>query len=692
MIFLRQAGSTVLLLFLTAAATAQDYDLVLEEIVVTAEAREENLQVVPVAVTAFSAAEIRSAGIESTSDFIALTPNVTFDDSFTVGNSYVSIRGVTQINNADSPVAIVVDGVPQNNQKQFKMDLYDIQSIEVLKGPQGALYGRNAIGGAVVINTLQPTNEFESYVQGGVGNGGFWRAAAAISGPIVEDTLLFRLTGSHKESDGLISNAYLGEDVDFYNSDDIRGKLMWFASDNLIVDFRLASSRLEGGAVYDVAFFDNTGPDNTNTEQSPITDILGDSERKIDEVSVKLDWATVGGTFTSITAYTDVGEIYYGDLDFCNPVDCPQGFFGFGQVDQSQDLEVELLSQEIRFTSPDEADFRWALGAYYLGTDRGLTTQATLTQAGNFPIVFSQEENDNHAWAVFGQAEYDINESWEISGSLRYDDDTRKQTDASTGATRKTSFSAWQPKATLTWYVTDEQLLYVTYAQGFRSGGFNGIGGREFLDENVDNFELGYKSTHMDNRLRLNAAVFHSKSSDFQFFFVDLSAGGAQVIDNLDEVTLQGGEVELEVLVSSIFRLFGSIGLLDSSIEKISPDLAVPAEVGNKSPKTTDYTFNIGGEFNFPLGSLQGTFRLDYERRGDKYWHPDNVDVMGPVDLLNLRATLSGEQWAVTLWGKNIGDEFYYEDFNATPFTGLAWNIGFPTRPATYGLDFRYDF
>jgi outer membrane receptor protein involved in Fe transport len=137
----------------------------IEEIVVTAQRREEKLQDVPVSVVAFNETAIRQAGIRNTADFLALTPNVSFDQSFTVGNSFVTMRGVEQINNADSPVAVVVDGVPQGNQKQLKMELYDVERIEVLEGPQGALYGRNAIGGAINIITKQPTNDFSGFAQ-----------------------------------------------------------------------------------------------------------------------------------------------------------------------------------------------------------------------------------------------------------------------------------------------------------------------------------------------------------------------------------------------------------------------------------------------------------------------------------------------------------------------------------------------
>ena len=671
----------------------QNESLALEEIIVTAEAREENLQAVPVAVTAFSARDILSAGIQSTADFIAFTPNVTFDDSFTVGNSFVTVRGVAQINNADSPIAIVVDGVPQNNQKQFKMELYDIERIEVLKGPQGALYGRNAIGGAVNIITKGPTEAFEGFVNVGAGNAGQRNVQAAVSGPLVEDKLLFRLAGSYREADGLIDNTFLNTEVDFVESTDFRARLLWRPAEAWNVDFRLATSTLDGGAIYDAAFWDNTGPNNTNEERSPVTDILGDSERTIDEFSVRVDYAVDAGTFTYIGAYTDIAEDYFGDLDFCNPVDCPGGFFGFGQVDQAQDLEVELLSHELRWTSNEDARFRYTAGVFAITTDRSLSTIATLADLGNVPIVQSFEENDNTAWSVFAQGEYDLNDDWELSVSLRYDEDEREQTDTTTGTSREASYDEVQPKVTLTWTPADDQLLYATYARGFRSGGFNGIGGREFRPETVDNVELGYKSTWMEDRILFNAAIYQSMSEDFQFFFVDINAGGAQVIDNLDEVTLTGFEAEFKAIINSAWSVYASLGIQDSEIDEISPTLAVPAEVGNKTPKTTEHTFNIGTQFDFPVGaSLDGFLRIDFEQRGDKYWHPDNVDVMDSINLLNARAGLGNDNWSITIWGRNLTDEFFYEDFNAVAFTGLPWNIGWPTRPRTYGVDFRYDF
>lgn len=272
---------------LVAAQSTND-GLMLEEVTVTAQRRAERLQDVPVAVTAFTAAEIEARGIGSTRDVLPMTPNVTYDESFTVGNSFVSIRGVAQINNADSPVAVVVDGVPQNSQKQLRMELFDVERIEVLKGPQGALYGRNAIGGAINIVTREPTNEFDGWAQVGAGSGNLRSVSGAVSGPIVEDKLLFRLSGAYKDSDGNIENVFLHEKVDFYESKDVRARFLINATDDLTIDLRGSFSDIDGGAVMD-ASMDPTLSGNANREVLPRSDILGSSAREISDATVKIE-------------------------------------------------------------------------------------------------------------------------------------------------------------------------------------------------------------------------------------------------------------------------------------------------------------------------------------------------------------------------------------------------------------------
>jgi len=658
--------------------------LALEEVVVTAEQREENLQEVPVSVTAFTANEIASAGIESSQDFINLTPNVTLDDSFTVGNTFVTIRGVAQINNADSPVAVVIDGVSQGNQKQFKQELFDIERIEVLRGPQGALYGRNAIGGAINIVTKQTGNEIDGFVKSGVSNGGGKKLIAGVGLPLVEDKLFLRLAANYKDSDGLIENITVKQKVDNSTSKDFRTKLLWLVSDDLSVDLRYNYSDLEGGAISDSAL--GGGADiNSGKSLKPSSNILGYSQREIDDFSVKLDWQLDTMSVTYIGAYTDLQESYFGDLDFT-----PAEF-----LDQTQDLDVELNSHELRFTSSDEQELRWIAGIYYQNTKRKLHTVARVEPAsaplfggtGYLTLIDTVDNNDNTASAVFSQFEFDISDTTELSFSLRYDRDERDQISSGQSET----FSAWQPKLSLTHQLNDDHMIYGTFSTGFRSGGFNADGSL-FDDEYLSNYEVGFKSSLWDQRMSLNGAVFFSKSKDFQYFFIDLNRGGAQVIDNIDKTDILGAELEFQVLATENLRFFGGLGITDSKIKTFD---AFPNQVGRHTPKTTKYTGNLGAQYTVDINAdWEASARVDIERRGQKYWHPDNVESLDPVTLVGARLALASDAITVSLWGRNLSDEVYFADFNDLSYSGLpsGQDLGFLAQPRTYGVDFEYKF
>src|SRR5688500_6384633 len=187
----------------------------LEEVIVTARKRDEASLDVPVAVNVFTAADIAAAGIERPQDFIDLTPNMTLVQTQNQGTSFVTVRGISQARNSEPSVAVLIDGVAMANPSQFNQELVDIESIEVLKGPQGALYGRNAIGGAIIINTKAPTAEFESNVMVGYDSGPGYRARGALSGPITEN-LRYRASVSYLDTEGYIDNALLGEEADPY--------------------------------------------------------------------------------------------------------------------------------------------------------------------------------------------------------------------------------------------------------------------------------------------------------------------------------------------------------------------------------------------------------------------------------------------------------------------------------------------
>jgi len=684
----------VVLLGALPLAHAQDAHT-LDTIIVTSQGRSEELQKAAAPIAVFSEVHIQDAGIANTADFVRLVPNMGYDTSFTIGNSFVRMRGIQQLNNADAPVAVVVDGVPQNNQKEFKMDLFDIEQIEVLRGPQGALYGRNAVAGAIVINTKQPGNFNEGFIQGEIGGYGLRKFSGSTSGPIIEDRLFYRFSLSGSDFDGAINNAYLGEKVDWTRGHDLRGQLKWLPGENSQLEWRMNSSALRGGAVFDTSFPANN-PDNTNTWQEPISDFLGSSSRRIKSSSLKYHLEGRAMTLTSITGYTNIYEDYYGDLDFCNPITCPGGLFDvLGQTSQSQILNVYQLSQELRLSSPDDASIQWTTGAYVLNTRRKLDTiDHQLDFDPPLLLTDTREGNRNQAWALFGQVQFPLGDADLVGVSLRLDHDRRRQRNFESDIVLGKSYSAWQPKLTWSHDFNDTRMGYLTAGRGFRSGGFNGIGIPEFKPELLTSYELGYKSSWLDNQITFNTALFYQYDKDYQFFYINLDLGAGQVIANLDRVEIMGLESELNWRIQPGLEVFASLGLLDSRIKEVgqlSTDL--PITKGRRAPRTEPYNAVIGSQWNFPLGAYRGMFRFDVSRNGTRTWEADNRYLMDPVTLVNTRFTFFGSsRWNLTAWANNLLNHRYYADFSSDAFGGLGRDIGFPAPGRRYGLNLRYDF
>ena len=260
-------------------ASAQTSDL--SEIIVTARKRDESFQNVPITVDVFTEQTIQSAGIESPRDFVAMVPNMTLVEVQNVGNSFITIRGISQARNSEPSVAVLVDGVLETNPYEFDQELSDIQQIEVLKGPQGALYGRNAIGGAIIIRTADPSDHFEGSGKVGVGNGVSEKAQMAVSGPIDSaGTLKYRASVNFYNTDGFLQNTYLDHKADPYRDYSGRLRLLWKPSDQWSADLRVFRDRVETTAYYYVIPRDDeanpfstfTTAPNANDVTSPIQD------------------------------------------------------------------------------------------------------------------------------------------------------------------------------------------------------------------------------------------------------------------------------------------------------------------------------------------------------------------------------------------------------------------------------------
>jgi iron complex outermembrane recepter protein len=492
----------------------------LEEIIVTARKRDESFQNVPITLSVFTAQEIKAAGIEAPRDFIAMVPNMTLVEVQNVGNSFVTIRGISQARNSEPSVAVLVDGVLEPNPYMFSQELYDIRQIEVLKGPQGALYGRDAIGGAIIVHTADPTDHFEGNALVGIGNGLSEKGQLALSGPIDSaGTLKYRASLNVYNTDGYLENTYLDRKADPYRNYSGRLRLLWTPSDQLSADFRFVYDYVDTTAYYYIIpradelnpFSALTTPGDANDTHSPIqNNNLGSDTRSILDTALKLDYRLAYGTITSITDYNHTKEIDTGDAYDFRPVmtslvyaataGVPLAIGGPFDESQSQFIDVQTYSQELRFTSPVVSGFSWIAGAYFLHTERFISTGNLVDRglgvprvyytpivdpanpvATNTSATFLADSQNNNAWAIFANATYEFNKQWELDLAIRYDEDQRQnRTDTpaaflpvgtppnSSGEVRKVTFSEPQPKATLRYKPSDDWTIYGGWSRGDR--------------------------------------------------------------------------------------------------------------------------------------------------------------------------------------------------------------------------------
>jgi iron complex outermembrane receptor protein len=666
------------------------------DIVVTAQRRDERLQQVPIQIQALTGTTLQNAGIRTSGEALSLTPNASFDQGNTYKSTYITMRGLTQITNADPPVAFVVDGVPQTDQTQLNVNLYDIERIEILKGPQGALYGRNAEGGAINIVTKLPGNHVEGFadIQGSNGDGIV--GSAGLSGPLIDDKLLFRIDGSYNHFGGLIDNKFRGDHSDFIDHDwSLRGRILARPTNTLTIDLRAEYGDYRAASNnYSVVFSGNPN-DIAGTQFNVPSFAFGHNLNLSAKVDLDLGFATA----TSITGHTELTQINRADLDFRNPVDSPSGIFGLGfQAGQGQDLDLKTTSQEIRMVSNGHGRFRWLAGGYYLHTDRALRTRGFVdlnsdpNQVDNPALLFAnkQEKNSNDAYAAFAQVDFDILPQLTLTGGLRYDDDHRNQNDVIANVRRAQSFGHLQPKVTLTYRPSPTLLLYATYGTGFRSGGFNApnVGVPAFGAETLQSYEGGFKAQFFDRKVTLNGAYYFENVKNYQYFYVEV-ASASQIIDNINRVHIQGVELELSARLLPGLELSGAIGTTLSRIK----ESATTADIGNRTPRTVPFSSNLSAQYTHALSAtVTGLARLDWQHIGKKYWGADNAQVQNPYDLLNLRAGAEFGRFGIYAFAKNLLNDQYYSEYVPSKYSGLDVPLGYRGRPRTYGVEARVKF
>ena len=430
----------------------------LEEILVTARRVEERIQEAPISVNAFTAAQIEDAGITQTADFIQLTPNVTLAESQTMGTSFLTVRGLSRVRNGELPVAVVVDDVLVVNARQFISQIFDVRQIEVVKGPQGALYGRNATNGAIIITTNPPATEPEGYVKMSYGTADEVGVEASYSGPLSE-SLAFRLSGRVLDRDGYFENVTLGDEVDPFSDRTLRGRLSWRPSSELLVDLKAQFSKHEGkgigfhwpGAANFEVFgvFLGTGaelgvtPEQVNREGANLVNlpyVANNPDRGFRDtanVSLKIDREFGSVTFKSVTTFDELEASSVADR---------APYLSYLDGTQHSYVNVDGWSQEFRIETEFSDRLRAQAGTYFLswerlrttatGIDTGLgikrpttvpqfenSTNPTGTAPGNF-LSFLE---DSSAWAVFASLDYDFTDTLTLSLAARHDEETREQ-------------------------------------------------------------------------------------------------------------------------------------------------------------------------------------------------------------------------------------------------------------------------
>lgn len=728
------------------AAWAQSEDAA-DEIVVTARQRSEALQDVPLSVNAFTAQAIEDAGIQRPEDFIALTPNVSFIQTTNVGESQVHIRGVVQPRDTEPPFAYVMDGVLIPNPNAFNQELVDIQQIEVIKGPIGSIYGRNAIGGAIIVNTQRPGPEQEGLIRGGYEfEGEEYQLSGFVSGPLAEN-FFARLTVSYTDRGGYYDNITRGEKEDPLEEFVLRGRAIWDVSPNMELDFSANYGEVSGHAFSFNNQFSGTpgftgGVDTGNTSIPYVGNLESFNDQERYGVSARMNWDLEPGTLSAFVAYNNLEESMGGEgaadlalFGVCpgiGPCPAPGDFFtdptlfeGYGPTDrdgaQYQERNQSDTSAEIRFTSDESARFRYIVGAYYIDFQRDILlltgdfgTGDSIRRAPvlpNVPGAGTGGDNNNSAYAVFGQAAFDLTDTLELSGALRYDAEDRENTNtvdggllAPLGTVRTTTFERVQPRVSLRWEPSDDMTFYATYGEGFRSGGFNPLGSRQriitvdgvaattvqddFDEETSTSVEVGGHWSALDNRLRVNGAVFQTDVENahfFQFFPFSLS----RVISIVQKNEIQGAEFDFNFRLTDEFSIFGGGGVLDS---EITQNNELPGTVGNNFPFTPDSSAFFGGQYTRAIGGdMELVARAEWNRTGEIWFDTENTPgtARPALDLINARIGLQNDRWSATLYSRNLFDESYNSDavvLNVTP-VGPTFNFVTKGAPRTVGVE-----
>jgi iron complex outermembrane receptor protein len=718
-------------------------DYALEEIIVTATKRSQNLQDVALAVTALSGESLAASRISRSEDLVNLSPSLTFQSGGSDNGSSYNIRGIgTQSfsSGVEPSIAAVVDGVILGRSGMAFTELLDVKRVEILRGPQGMLFGKNASGGVVHIVSNDPSDIFEASIGGKhmVSGTDEYSVNAMVSVPLT-DNLGIRAAGYTTDRDGHIENIASGRDVNGRKSEGGRVKLNWQASDNLSLKWTSDYSEKSGeccqpqprSATPTEAYFLGDVVASEDNKSINVSADLYNSTRSWGH-SAELNWDLGGYSLTSISAYRDYQSSANQDVDGTATTLLD---INAGQSNQTQ------TTQEIRLASPQDQKLTYVVGAYYFDQSMKRDFERVYHDIfGNYVPTFPglkfgsqyQAAVDSTSYSGFGQLEYNLTEDMRLIGGARYTNETLDfefQRSTSIGAAQpivpnqaqysdSTSDDDWSLKVGAQWDINDDVMSYITLTEGYKGPAFNVIfemtpgTTQPVAAETSKAFELGIKSALLDRRLMVNAALFQSTYENFQAQAQDASSSVFTLL-NAGEVRTRGLELDFVAQPIEALYITGGIALVDAEIVDFAGGPCSPRQAaadenscasgsqdlsGKSLPFSPDTKLNLAIEYQMAFGANhQVTPRIAYRWQDDIFFAMDHDEAKaqkayGVFDLgITLRS--NDDRYSATLFVDNVTDEAYVDAIIHNSIWAGAYDHYYsPSSERTTGIDFKYNW
>lgn len=680
------------------------------EIVVTAQFRSESLQDIPISVSSIGGESLAESGATDLTGISAKVPGL-YLSSYSTISPQLYIRGVGSNDDgitAEGAVGVYLDGIYVGRASAALFDLYDIERVEVLRGPQGTLYGRNTNGGAIRIETTKAGPETKAAVEVGVGNFSQRTARAMVSGPL-SDTVYGKLSAAYKKRDGWSRDEATGRRLNDEDSFSLRGqvRLEPFPDFEAIVSADFARDR-PGSTYKEVVAGSLFGLYEESEDRFSGSYDLVDAfiRRDIFGLSGQFNWDIGPATLTALTGYRETDIAYTEDYD-STP-------FPVVHIDTVQ--KAEQFTQEIRLVSHEgDRGFSWIVGGFFLD-ESGQSDDEFMLPFFEIPDELTAARTNTRSIALFGELGYRFSGQLKVTAGLRYSNERKRiaitrSYELPDGSTfdfipftkSSVDFDDLSPRAIIEYTPVDDVLVYASVTRGFKSGGYNNFPGDQvaaqtaFRPETITAYELGTKTTVFDRLVRLNAALFQYDYSDLQVF-APIDTGG-QVplvqITNAARARIRGGEVELRIAPSRALTFDINYAHLVSRYREF--DFGGIDLEGNALPRSPRDTLTLAGEWSPHLDNgMELSLRGEYVYSSNLFFTPFNDPDLstGNVGLFNasLGITMPDGRWRLSLFGRNLTDEAYL----AHGIDGLSENFDLKTgqlaAPRQYGIALSWKY